>query len=84
MGCGGIADRKDTVSWRDEAVCAGMDVNIFYPEKGGKDTKAKAICTKCPVRIECLNDALARNERFGVWGGMSERERRRLLRTAAR
>lgn len=78
-------EMRAAMSWRDEAACSGMDVNIFYPEQGAgmpQTKRAKAICARCPVRIECLNDALARNERYGVWGGMSERERRRLLRVA--
>ena len=56
---------------------------IFFPEKGGSSREAKRICSECPVRIECLNYALRRDERYGVWGGMSERERRRLKRMAS-
>jgi WhiB family redox-sensing transcriptional regulator len=56
---------------------------VFFPEKGGSSREAKRICSECPVRIECLNYALRRDERYGVWGGMSERERRRLKRMAS-
>ncbi len=59
------------------------DPEIFFPEKGGSSREAKRICSECPVRIECLNYALRRDERYGVWGGMSERERRRLKRMAS-
>jgi WhiB family redox-sensing transcriptional regulator len=70
--------------WVEEAACAGMeDPSIFFPRKGGSSAPAKRICDQCPVRIQCLNEALHRPERHGVWGGMSERERRRLLQIAA-
>ena len=54
----------------------------FFPEKGGSTREAKKICTGCEVRSECLSYALAHDERFGIWGGLSERERRRLKRAA--
>ena len=52
--------------------------NAFFPEKGGSTREAKKVCAACEVRTECLQDALDRGERFGIWGGLSERERRRL------
>lgn len=71
--------------WKDQAACAapGVDPEIFFPLKGGTNRPAKAVCGDCPVRLECLNDAMRHQERYGVWGGMSERERRRLRRLAA-
>lgn len=66
--------------WRVRAVCAQSDPEIWYPNKGGSTRKPKALCLSCPVREECLDYALSHDERFGVWGGFSERERRRLLR----
>ena len=66
--------------WRDRAVCAQTDPEAFFPEKGGSTREAKRICSGCEVRAECLEYALAADERFGVWGGLSERERRRLRR----
>ena len=71
------------LSWQERALCAETDPEAFFPEKGGSSREAKRICSECPVRIECLNYALRRDERYGVWGGMSERERRRLKRMAS-
>ena len=74
---------RDELTWADQALCAEVDPEIFFPEKGGSSREAKRICSECSVRIECLNYALRRDERYGVWGGMSERERRRLKRMAS-
>jgi WhiB family redox-sensing transcriptional regulator len=65
-------------SWREAALCAQTDPEAFYPEKGGSTREAKRICQGCEVRVECLARALRDHERFGIWGGMSERERRKL------
>ena len=65
-------------SWRLEALCAETDPEAFFPEKGGSTRDAKRVCSGCTVRAECLEFALANDERFGIWGGLSERERRRL------
>lgn len=70
-------------AWRDDAVCAQIDPERWFPDKGGSTREAKKVCLSCPVRLECLQYALDRDERFGVWGGLSERERRRLKRGAA-
>lgn len=67
-------------NWQDRALCAQTDPEAFFPEKGGSTREAKKICQRCPVRAECLEYALAHDERFGIWGGLSERERRRLKR----
>lgn len=77
-----IADEDDG-SWQDQALCAETDPEAFFPEKGGSTREAKRVCRRCPVRAECLAYALERDERFGIWGGLSERERRRLKRSAA-
>lgn len=66
--------------WVEYAVCAQCDPEIFFPEKGGSTRQAKAICISCPVRAACLAYALERDEKFGLWGGLSERERRELKR----
>jgi WhiB family redox-sensing transcriptional regulator len=66
--------------WQDRALCAQTDPEAFFPEKGGSTREAKKICQSCEVRTECLEYALAHDERFGIWGGLSERERRRLKR----
>ncbi len=65
-------------SWRLDALCAETDPEAFFPEKGGSTREAKRVCTGCAVRSECLEYALANDERFGIWGGLSERERRRV------
>ena len=66
--------------WQERALCAQTDPEAFFPEKGGSTREAKRICSGCDVRAECLEYALAHDERFGIWGGLSERERRRLRR----
>lgn len=67
-------------AWTRDALCAEADPECFFPEKGGSTREAKATCRSCAVQVECLDYALANEERFGVWGGVSERDRRRLLR----
>jgi WhiB family transcriptional regulator, redox-sensing transcriptional regulator len=69
-------------SWQERALCSQTDPEAFFPEKGGSTREAKRICTGCEVRAECLEYALEHDERFGIWGGLSERERRRLKRRA--
>ncbi|MDT7763821.1 MAG: WhiB family transcriptional regulator, redox-sensing transcriptional regulator [Mycobacterium sp.] len=66
--------------WQEKALCAQTDPEAFFPEKGGSTREAKRICLGCEVRDACLDYALAHDERFGIWGGLSERERRRLKR----
>jgi WhiB family transcriptional regulator, redox-sensing transcriptional regulator len=73
------APRANDSSWQDRALCPQTDPEAFFPEKGGSTKEGKRVCHDCPVRHECLFTALAANERFGIWGGLSERERRRLL-----
>jgi WhiB family redox-sensing transcriptional regulator len=68
--------------WQERALCAQTDPEAFFPEKGGSTREAKKVCTDCEVKAECLDYALANDERFGIWGGLSERERRRLRRAA--
>lgn len=70
----------DEATWQERALCAQTDPEAFFPEKGGSTREAKRICSGCEVRSECLEYALAHDERFGIWGGLSERERRRLKR----
>jgi WhiB family redox-sensing transcriptional regulator len=66
--------------WMVDGLCAQVDPELWFPEKGGSTREAKQLCTRCPVRAECLAYALANDERFGVWGGASERDRRRMTR----
>jgi WhiB family transcriptional regulator, redox-sensing transcriptional regulator len=72
-------DAEET--WRLDALCAETDPEAFFPEKGGSTRDAKRVCGGCAVRAECLEFALTNDERFGIWGGLSERERRRLRMT---
>lgn len=72
------SDAGDQEAWRLDALCAETDPEAFFPEKGGSTREAKRVCGGCDVRAECLEFALANDERFGIWGGLSERERRRL------
>ncbi len=74
-------EAEQVPGWQEEALCAQTDPEAFFPEKGGSTREAKRICTGCDVRVECLDYALANDERFGIWGGLSERERRRLKRS---
>ena len=73
---------EGVLGWQERALCAQTDPEAFFPEKGGSTREAKRICVSCEVRAECLEYALANDERFGIWGGMSERERRKLKRRA--
>ena len=66
--------------WQDQALCAQTDPEAFFPEKGGSTREAKRICQACSVRDECLEYALEHDERFGIGGCISDRERRRLKR----
>jgi WhiB family transcriptional regulator, redox-sensing transcriptional regulator len=69
--------------WQERALCSQTDPEAFFPEKGGSTREAKRICSRCEVKGECLEYALGHDERFGIWGGLSERERRKLKRRAA-
>ncbi|MCU1595799.1 MAG: transcription factor WhiB [Frankiales bacterium] len=82
MVVGTTADTEDDgmLAWQDQALCAQTDPEAFFPEKGGSTREAKRICVGCEVKQECLEYALMQDERFGIWGGLSERERRRLKR----
>ena len=69
---------EDGLQWRVDALCAETHPEAFFPEKGGSTRDAKRICNSCDVKEQCLNYALDHDERFGIWGGLSERERRKL------
>jgi WhiB family transcriptional regulator, redox-sensing transcriptional regulator len=75
-------DEGVELAWQEQSLCAQTDPEAFFPEKGGSTREAKRICVGCEVKSECLEYALAHDERFGIWGGLSERERRRLKRMA--
>jgi WhiB family redox-sensing transcriptional regulator len=71
-------------NWRQLAACRGVDPDVFYPVSDDEADVAKAVCNQCAVRQPCLELALANRERDGVWGGATERERRRILRPRRR
>jgi WhiB family redox-sensing transcriptional regulator len=77
-----LFDDAEEQEWQERALCAQTDPEAFFPEKGGSTREAKRICQGCEVRSECLEYALAHDERFGIWGGLSERERRKLKKRA--
>ncbi len=68
--------------WQERALCSQSDPDAFFPEKGGSTREAKRVCGLCEVKDECLRYAMTHEERFGIWGGLSERERRKLKRRA--
>jgi WhiB family redox-sensing transcriptional regulator len=67
-------------TWRDDAACRGIDPELFFPTRGGDTRQPRAVCADCPVRTDCLEHAITTNEKVGIWGGLSERERRQLRR----
>ncbi|CCH86964.1 Transcription factor WhiB (fragment) [Modestobacter italicus] len=68
-----------SASWRDDALCVEIGPSAFFPDKGQSSRTAKRVCAACTVQRQCLEFALTHEERFGVWGGLSERERRRAV-----
>jgi WhiB family redox-sensing transcriptional regulator len=70
--------------WHQQAACKGLDPEIFYPVSDEEAEVAKAICRQCVVQQACLEHALGSRERDGVWGGATEKERRRIVRQRRR
>jgi WhiB family redox-sensing transcriptional regulator len=70
------------LDWQQEALCAQTGADFFFPEPGSSVREAKRICGMCPIRSVCLEYALDNDERFGVWGGLSEKERLELRRSS--
>lgn len=72
--------------WWEQAACLGLDTSLFFPARGEATAEAETVCASCQVRDDCLWFALGDNgrraEKFGIWGGSSERQRRRLRREA--
>jgi len=66
------------VSWHDRAACRGVNTDLFFPAKGQPASPAKAVCEGCEVRVECLDFAMVTGQYHGIWGGLSERQRRKL------
>jgi WhiB family transcriptional regulator, redox-sensing transcriptional regulator len=86
------SESSDIPPWQFRAACRGEDASLFFApsyferhdEKDRREARAKAICARCPVRVDCLDYALRIKEPHGVWGGLNEQERRALLREQAR
>ena len=78
-----IAEESLDRSWQEYANCLGVDPDLFFPERGASTREAKEVCRGCVVREDCLEYALRNSEKFGIWGGISERERRRIRRQRA-
>lgn len=74
---------QQDLAWQGKARCLEVDPEIFFPERGGSSKSARAVCKQCEVRLECLRYALRNREQFGIWGGTSERERRKLRKLAS-
>lgn len=77
-----FVDPGEAAEWEEQARCRDIeDQSLFFPEHGNRSpARAKAICARCEVSAECLETALANDERFGIWGGLTEKERRALTR----
>ena len=78
-----IGGQSEARVWQEYANCLGVDPDLFFPERGASPTEANEVCRGCIVREDCLEYALQTGEKFGIWGGMSERERRRIRRARA-
>jgi WhiB family redox-sensing transcriptional regulator len=74
-----MATAAATTEWASRGACRTTDPDSLFVQ-GAAQNRAKTVCMSCPVRTECLADALDNRIEFGVWGGMTERERRALLR----
>lgn len=76
------------VPWTEHALCRGADPDLFFPtrhsDSDSEGAAAKAVCAECPVAVDCLEYALANNEKYGIWGGMTVRERASFLRKRRR
>lgn len=73
-----VRELRRADSWVAHAACAGQPASWFFPERGESTAEAKAICADCPVRVPCLEWALETNTNFGIWGGTSEHQRKRM------
>ena len=78
-----LEDVLTPLPWWEDALCAQVDPDLFYPEKGGSNTAARKVCSRCPVRTLCLQEALSGDwGDFGLWAGTSPQERRKMGRAA--
>lgn len=79
-----MPDVPEPTAWVGDALCAQTDPEVFFPDQGGSTRAAKRVCARCDVRAECLDYALISNEPYGVWGGVSARERHAMRRGGRR
>jgi len=70
-------------AWSDQAACRGTDTEIFYPANAEEEAEALSICATCPVRAQCLEYAIHNRETYGIWGGATPEQRRRMRRERA-
>jgi WhiB family redox-sensing transcriptional regulator len=78
-----MSELRDHLDHLDAAICRQTDPELWFPEKGGSNEQARRLCRSCPFITPCLRYALDNREHWGVWGGTSERERRKMLRRSA-
>ncbi|MGE5209710.1 MAG: WhiB family transcriptional regulator [Acidobacteriota bacterium] len=72
------------LKWWDLGACRGLDASVFYPDDDEGAEAAKSVCASCSVQSACLDYALSEREKAGVWGGATERDRRRMIRQRRR
>lgn len=70
--------RLQELWWQVDANCIGEDADLFFPDRGASTKKAKELCNNCVAKEHCLEYSIVNNEKFGIWGGLSERERRKI------
>lgn len=75
-----LTNVRTDIGWRQDAACRDLETNIFFPNTDADAGPARQICDVCPVREQCLEFAMATRQEDGVWGGLTEAERRRLRR----
>jgi len=66
------------LEWQDDAACRDVGGDAWYPAKGRRAPLARSICEGCPVRVDCLEDALDRHDQYGIWGGYNIDERQKI------
>jgi WhiB family transcriptional regulator, redox-sensing transcriptional regulator len=81
-GCNVVSTKQ--LVWRELGACRGLDPSMFYPDDDEVCDEAKSVCAGCHVRVACLEYALQHREKQGIWGGATERERRRIIRQRRR
>ncbi len=70
--------RLQELWWQVDANCVDEDADLFFPDRGASTRKAKELCNTCKAQEHCLEYSIVNNEKFGIWGGLSERERRKI------